>query len=373
MTIMKKTLNYDSANDFCEGLASVCRDGKWGFIDTSGREVVPCKYDCVDDFHEGMARVNIGGKWSLYRPERMSLCGGKTGFVDKTGREVILCQYLHAENFHDGFAEVFVEEDGKGDYVLIDKSGQRADSGRFYVDVVFSEGLSMSYYDDHDDIKIGFMDKTGRDVIPCIYDDAGDFHEGLARVARNKKWGFVDKTGREVVPCKYEAVYDFHEEMARVCVGGEWHYDEEEGEDYLSGGKMGYVDKSGHEVIPCQYVWANDFHDGLACVNVGEKEYGFIDKTGRVVIRNVNPFSEFSEGLAIFHSGHKSGYIDTTGRVAIPARFDHAFDFHDGLAMVKENRTWGFIDKTGQMVIEYKTEPAPEPKKFPVSDDELPF
>ena len=320
---MKIVLNYDSACDFCEGMASVCRDGKWGFIDTSGREVVPCKYDCVDDFHEGMARVNIGGRWNLYRPERMSLCGGKTGFVDKTGREVILCQYLHAENFHDGFADVFVEKDGKGDYFLIDKSGQRADSGRFFVDVVFSEGLSKSYYDDHDDLKIGFMDKTGSDVIPCIYDDAGDFHEGLARVARNKKWGFVDKTGREVVPC--------------------------------------------------QYVWANDFHDGLACVNVGEKEYGFIDKTGRVVIRDVHPYTVFSEGLAQVSYGNKSGYIDKTGQVAIPARFDRAYDFHDDLAMVKENRTWGFIDKTGQMVIEYKTEPAPEPPKFPVSDEELPF
>ena len=368
---MKKVLNYDSANDFCEGMASVCRNGKWGFINTSGRELVPCEYDCVDDFHEGMARVNIGGRWRrLGVDDEPNIRGGKTGFVDKTGREVIPCQYLHAENFHDGFAQIFVEEDGKGDHVLIDKSGQRADSSRFYVDVVFSEGLSMSY---NNDLKIGFMDKTGRDVIPCIYNDAGDFHEGLARVARNKKWGFVDKTGREVVPCKYEAVCDFHEGMAQVWIGGEWRYDEEEGEDFLSGGKIGYIDKSGREVIPCQYDYAKDFHDGLACVNIGEKEYGFIDKTGRLVISDVHPYTEFSEGLAKVFSGHKSGYIDTIGQVAIPARFDRAYDFHDGLAMVKDNRTWGFIDKTGQMVIEYKTEPEPEPPQFPVSDDELPF
>ena len=92
-----------------------------------------------------------------------------------------------------------------------------------------------------------------------------------------------------------------------------------------------------------------------------------------MVIQPANGATSFSEGLAWFHSGNKSGYIDKTGQVAIPARFDRAYDFHDGLAMVKENRTWGFIDKTGQMVIEYKTEPAPEPPKFPVSDEELPF
>lgn len=28
---------WDEANDFCEGLARVKRDGKWGFIDRTGR------------------------------------------------------------------------------------------------------------------------------------------------------------------------------------------------------------------------------------------------------------------------------------------------------------------------------------------------
>lgn len=75
---MKKILNYDSACDFHEGLAGVCRDGKWGFIDTSGREVVPCKYDAVNDFHEGLALVKLDGKF---------------GYIDKTGCEVIPLQY----------------------------------------------------------------------------------------------------------------------------------------------------------------------------------------------------------------------------------------------------------------------------------------
>lgn len=366
-----KVLNYDSANDFCEGMASVCRDGKWGFIDTSGKEVVPCKYDCVDAFHEGMARVNIGGQWCYSEmDDEQYISGGKTGFVDRTGREVIPCQYIYADNFHDDLARVESKENGMSVCFFIDKRGRQSGPSlkRFYSDV-FSEGLAKTYSDG----KCGFMDKTGSVVIPCIYNDAGDFNEGLARVERNKKWGFVDNAGREVVSCQYSHALDFHEGMAQVWIGGEWSYDEEEGCDFLSGCKIGYIDKSGREVIPCQYDYAKNFHDGLACVNVGEKEYGCINKTGRVVIRDVHPYTVFSEGLAQVSSGNKSGYIDKTGQVAISAKFDRAYDFHDGLAMVKENRTWGFIDKTGQMVIEYKTEPAPEPPVFPVSDDELPF
>ena len=126
---MKIVLKYDSANGFCEGMASVCRDGKWGFIDTVGREVVPCMYDGVDDFHEGMTRVNVGGGWRRTDEDEPSLSGGKTGFVDKTGREVIPCLYLYADNFHDGLAQVEVREDGKSDCFFIDKSGRRAGPG----------------------------------------------------------------------------------------------------------------------------------------------------------------------------------------------------------------------------------------------------
>ncbi len=33
-----------------EGLAAVRRGGKWGFVNKSGQEVVPCRYDEVRDF-----------------------------------------------------------------------------------------------------------------------------------------------------------------------------------------------------------------------------------------------------------------------------------------------------------------------------------
>ena len=51
----------------------VCREGKWGYIDKTGREVIPCKYDSAVNFREGLAIVYKSGKW---------------GFIDKTGRKV---------------------------------------------------------------------------------------------------------------------------------------------------------------------------------------------------------------------------------------------------------------------------------------------
>lgn len=39
--------------------------------------------------------------------------------------------------------------------------------------------------------KYGFIDKTGEEVIPCIYDDVHDFKDGLALVGNRENEGYV--------------------------------------------------------------------------------------------------------------------------------------------------------------------------------------
>ena len=52
-----KSGKYDSIAFFVEGMSYVSKDGKCGFIDTKGKEVVKLKYDSVGDFSEGVAYV----------------------------------------------------------------------------------------------------------------------------------------------------------------------------------------------------------------------------------------------------------------------------------------------------------------------------
>jgi hypothetical protein len=46
-------------------MARVDLNGKCGFVDKKGREVVPLKYDAVQSFSEGMAAVRLEGKWGF--------------------------------------------------------------------------------------------------------------------------------------------------------------------------------------------------------------------------------------------------------------------------------------------------------------------
>ena len=101
---------------------------------------------------------------------------------------------------------------------------------------------------------------------------------------------------------------------------------------------------------------AYGFFEGLDEVLRGGK-YGFIDKTGRVVIEpQWEEVGVFSEGLARVERGGKYGFIDKTGRVISEPQWEDASFPFKGLAYsvgyVKRGGKWGVIDKTGRVVIE---------------------
>ena len=356
---MSKNYQYDYVGDFSEGLAFVRRGGKYGYIDTTGREVIPCRRSCQYgnsfdfhlsyDFHEGLVRVEKDGKW---------------GYMDKTGREVIPCIYDEAYDFSDGLAKVYLEIWDEKQPDPDDPFPLPVETKRFFIDKtgkevltagkdwdVFKEGLARITRDG----KAGFVDKAGNEVIPCKYDGASMFCEGMANVCEEHLLpegeqsdeidyyttvGFIDKTGREVVPCKYDFAGDFHEGLALV----------------ERDGKCGFIDKSGVELIPRKYDYVRDFSDGLAQVAVGEDSF-FIDKSGQKVFsfaeRGIVGAWDFSEGLAVavFEPNGKRGYIDKTGKLVIPCQYFEAHDFHDGRARISDGHgRMYFIDRTGREI-----------------------
>lgn len=50
---------------------------------------------------------------------------------------------------------------------------------------------------------------AGYDLVRCLKD-------GLAIVAQNGKYGFVDKTGKVVIPVKYDFAFSFIEGLERI-------------------------------------------------------------------------------------------------------------------------------------------------------------
>lgn len=91
---------FDSAHDFYEGLAAVSKKYSKGYTDTGGRMVIEKDYfSDIKDFSEGLAAVRVNSRYG-------SLRDGKWGYVNKSGRFVIEPRFSWASDFHGGLARV---------------------------------------------------------------------------------------------------------------------------------------------------------------------------------------------------------------------------------------------------------------------------
>ena len=101
-------MTFQNAFDFSDGLARVCIDEKYGYIDQNGETVIPCQYELAYDFINGFALVKTSGKFS---------------FIDKTGTIIakdITEKAFSGCNFSNGLAAV-VQKDKLG---YIDEQGK---------------------------------------------------------------------------------------------------------------------------------------------------------------------------------------------------------------------------------------------------------
>jgi hypothetical protein len=260
-----------------DGLAEARTAENTGYVNDSGRTVIEPRFLSGGDFNDGLAPVLTSEHW---------------GYIDRTGRMAIEPRFTLARAFSEGLA--CADTGGEDVLGILDHEGARSGyvdkSGKFVIAPVFGKGRRFSeglaVVQDAETRLFGAVNSKGETVIPCVYVELGDFHDGLA-YARNEdgNHGFLDATGKGAVRFDFEDAGDFAEGRAAVRTGGEW----------------GYVDKSGKLVIPAQFDDACQFAEGFAAVKVGD-QWGFIRPDGTFAISprfswdSRRAFS-FSEGL----------------------------------------------------------------------------
>lgn len=174
------------------------------------------------------------------------------------------------------------------------------------------------------------------------YKYIGTFSEGLALVRNtNGLFGYINKKGKEVIPCKYPDAVDFSEGLAIVS---------------NAEGLKGYIDSEGKEVIPCQYTDVTQFKEGLASVEIARGNVIYIDKTGKQAISDTYGYaSSFSEGLALIKNvgSNRYNYIDKDGKI-IEMQASDATCFRNGTAIIIKDAKICIIDKSFQIIDSYR-------------------
>lgn len=232
--IERKETEDKKERHFCDGLALVKIDGKYGFMDRSGKLVAPPKFDNADDFSGGRALVRINGKF---------------GFIDTSGNFVVKPKFYWVGEFNENRALVILTHCDKYDI-------QRAPFSSL------PAGYDSDYSDISQDMK-GYVDQSGTLIIKPRFEDAKNFYEGRALVKTDGKWGFIDTSGTFIVKPIFEAIGDFSEGLAPVKINETW----------------GFIDKTGRVVITPKFDYARSFKNGLAPIRINGK-WGFIDKSG---------------------------------------------------------------------------------------------
>jgi len=182
---------FDSASYFTSnGLAYVRLGKKYGYINTKGDIVIPAEFDDANDFaSNGLALVKIDGKF---------------GYINSKGKIVIPAIYDYARNFADnGLALVQVNDRKK----YINSQGTVAIEKDFENCWNFtSSGLAAVKIGG----KIGFMNSKGTVVIPPKYDTARNyepyFNKGLSRLSLNGEVVYINEKGQEHNSNVYKAL-----------------------------------------------------------------------------------------------------------------------------------------------------------------------
>jgi predicted secreted protein len=329
------TLQVSIANVF--PVFPVFQDGKWGYIDDSGRMLIPPQFDQALSFSEGLAGVKAGDQYS---------------YIDVYGKSPFGSSYFYAniDYFEDGLAPVKAAVQDMGDrWGYIDKAGRRVIDLNFTLAQAFSEGRA-AVCTSTGPLSWGYIDTTGRLITGSTHADAFPFSEGLAAVQDAVQggmlWGYLDREGRQAIGPQFQLARSFHQGLAAVGSGAQY-------------AGLGFIDRTGKMVLPQIYDQVTDFSEGLAAVQQAAQDLGevwsLIDTSGKRVVDLARPAGQpqieqvraFSGGLAAAKLDGKWGFIDHGGNFVISPQFEAVDDFQHGLAFMQQNGHGVYITSSG--------------------------
>ena len=285
---------FDFVDDFHEGRAVVRLGGLYGYVDLRGRVVVELQYALAGRYRLGLAEVDVGGKSAL---------------IDLDGKEVLAPRFAGAIPFTKN---VFWVNDGERDlgrlrpgreelagvpfrptgnslrpnarWGLIDASGTSIREPEFRDIAGFDPENPESMWA-MAGLKYGLIRPDGTWALEPAYSIRRELSDGLAAVWNGDKMGFIDRTGRMVIPPKFEPLGtgDFEQGMPAPA---------------KVGGRVGLIDRSGNWVIEPTYSSIFSYSaDGASNPDLFR---GFVakrgpiedilDRTGKVLIGGMTPW-----------------------------------------------------------------------------------
>jgi hypothetical protein len=243
---------YDEIDAFDKGRATVrIKSGeayKHGMIDTTGKEVIACIYDESISFEKGYAIVKI--KTGQYEYNH--------GFVDSTGKLIIPAKYGKLDYYANDKVLIFSLENAS-DVGLMDINGKVIIPTQYqFWSKRISKGIwPVGIWPAGTNGVCGVVNLKNETVVPFIYEMIESYSDelNLALAKKDGKYGFIDRTGKTIIPFMYN---------------GGW-----QSEKYLvvkKDGKWGIITVDNKTILPFEYYDISSISDKTAVVSKTETE-----------------------------------------------------------------------------------------------------
>lgn len=354
---------YLDAHSFMNGgaaLVNVSKKEGWKIIDPAGKVIsIDVSKFAPKTFAGWFSKQNEFGLQMIESDRKM-------GYVDGSGKLIVPVEYDRLSEFKGDYA---IGEIGADSYI-INKKGERT---KVAADVDRVAYVINGYAPFEKNKLFGYVNEKGEVVIEAKFKNVGYF-EGETAWARTPEnmIGFINKSGEWVIQPQYTKATepDPIHHIARVTLNEEVKYVKPNGEylpiiDISGGGEfsegfawikvgelVGLIDHTGKIVIEPKFTKMERMQDGIVHVRM-ESSWGAYDNKGKEIIAlEYEKINDLSEGLIAIRKNGLWGFIDRTGKVIIAPQFAGIRDFKNGYAAAKQGTTWGLIDKQGNWTIE---------------------
>lgn len=351
-----------------DGIYTVMEDGAYGFYRADGSPLLAPAYAAAGDFHDGMAAVSSSGKRTEGAggaPELLR--DGRFGYVDSSGLLAVPMKYSRAFPFSGDRA--FAVDAESGVLVLLDKAGREvasypeADVPRDGT-VRFSEGLAVIPVKAGEGAAYLVVDAGGQEVCTltdALVDYSGGYHNGRIAVASQAgeqaespadrtgsglAWGYRDEAGELAIPFQYAQAAPFAGGLAAVKEAAEQ-------------GGYGLIAPDGGAVTAMSYDGAVTWEDGMGAL-LRDGRWAYVGRAGQTLTGFIyDEAAPFSSGVVLARSDGQVRAMDEQGRTLFSMDALGALPFSGGVAVVRQaDGQCGICDMEGNLLVPFTYEDA---------------
>lgn len=348
-------VNYDTSNKvwYNNEVLKFEKDGKYGLIDFSGKEVLPANYEDISTM-QGIEKTLIltkDGKYGLYNSV------SKTVFADTT--------YTSVAPFGKTYNDGYIVKNENGKYGIL------GSEGKIILDATHDKIMKVSGNDKYvvqDGVKTKLISKDGTTILETGFDEIIEIDGDNLVIKKAGKYGIINTTGETLI----DPAFDYLEN----CFG-----------DYYiakTAGNYGVIKLNKDICIEIKYKdikYRNDIAS-LICENedytsdIYNRELKFVltgtiskvdSEKGYIRARVGNEYKYYNlqyqeitnkealknNTLFLVKENGKYGYVNKDGQKVVDCIYDDAQEQNEyGFCAVNKDGKWGVLQQNGSILLE---------------------